>query len=67
MAYLCGTDPAATTRTWQFVMDDIVQDKKETALQDPAFKRIKDKLLVETQPADFLAVLRTGTVSTNIS
>jgi integrase len=73
MAYLSATDPIVSTRTWQFVMDDIIKNKKgstlkryETALKDPAYESIKTKALVETQPADFLAVLRIGTVSTNV-
>ena len=73
MVYLSVTDPAVATRTWRFVMDDIIKDKKkstlkryETALKDPAYKLIEDKVLVATQPADFLEVLRVGTVSTNV-
>jgi integrase len=73
MAYLSATDPAVATRTWRFVMDDIIKDKKGstlkrylTALKDPAYNLIEGKLLVETQPADFLEVLRLGTVSTNV-
>jgi integrase len=73
MVYLSATDPDVATRTWQFVMDDIVKDKKgstlhryQTALKDPAFKIIKGKVLVETQAADFMEVLRVGTVCTNV-
>ncbi len=73
MAYLSATDPAVATRTWQFVMDDIIKSKKgptlkryESAIKDPAFKSIKAKALVATQPSDFLEVLRIGTVSTNV-
>jgi len=73
MAYLSATDPDVATRTWQFVMDDIVKDKKDstlhryqTAMKDPAFKLIKGKVLVETQAPDFMEVLRAGTVSTNV-
>ena len=73
MAYLSGTDPEAVKRTWQDVMDDIIKDKEgstlkryHTALKDPAFELIADRLLVETQPAEFKRVLRIGTVSTNV-
>jgi len=73
MAYLSATDSDVVTRTWRVVMDDIIKDKKgstlkryQTALKDPAFKLIEAKVLVETQPADFMEVLRVGTVSTNV-
>ncbi|HWQ92269.1 MAG TPA: hypothetical protein VN673_11400 [Clostridia bacterium] len=73
MAYLSATDPAMATRTWQFVMDDIIKNKQGptlkrylTAIKDPAFKSLKLKTLVSTQPADFLEVLRLGSVSTNV-
>jgi len=73
MAYLSATDPDVVTRTWRFVMDDIMKDKKgstlkryQTARKDPAFKLIEAKVLVETQPTDFMEVLRVGTVSTNV-
>lgn len=73
MAYLSGTDPELVTRTWQDVMDDIVRDKQgptlkryQTALKDPALELITDRILVETQPTEFLKVLRVGTVSTNV-
>lgn len=73
MVYLSATDPDVATRTWRFVLDDIIKDKKGstlkrylTALKDPAYKLIEDRLLVETQPAEFLEVLRVGTTSTNV-
>ena len=73
MAYLSATDPDVVTRTWRFVMDEIIKDKEgptlkryQTALKDPAYKLIEAKVLVETQAADFLEVLRAGTVSTNV-
>jgi integrase len=73
MVYLSATDPGVATRTWRFVMDDIIKDKEGptlkrylTALKDPAYKLIEAKVLVETQAADFLEVLRAGTVSTNM-
>ena len=73
MAYLSATDPDAANRTWQNVMDEIIKDKTgstlkryKTALKDPAYKSLKPKTLFGTQPADFLEVLRIGTVSTNV-
>jgi integrase len=72
-AYLCAADPEAKTRTWQHVMDDIILDKKDKTLhrwinanKDKAFKRIKKLPLVETRADDLKAVLRGGTVSTNV-
>src|SRR5208283_5097212 len=56
MVYLSATDPGVATRTWRFVMDDIIKDKEGptlkrylTALKDPAYKLIEAKVLVETQ------------------
>jgi len=73
MVYLSATDPDVATRTWRVVMDEIIKDKKgatlkryQTALKDPAFELIEDKVLVETQATDFLDLLRGGTVSTNM-
>lgn len=73
MAYLSGTDPDSVTRTWKDVMDDIIKGKQgptlkryQTALKDPAFELIADRILVETQPVEFMKVLRIGTVSTNV-
>lgn len=63
MACLSGTDPDSVTRTWQDVMDDIVKDKHgstlkryTTALKDPAFELIADRLLMETPSAEFKRV-----------
>ncbi len=73
MAYLGAADPELTTRTWEFVMEDIIKDKHgptlhryETALKDEAYNLIKKRVLLETLPEHFKAVLRAGTVSTNV-
>lgn len=73
LAYLSADDPALVTRTWSDVMADIIKDKKEetlhrwqTAIKDPAFDLIRQKVLVLTLTDDFKAVLRVGTVSTNV-
>lgn len=73
LAYLSAADPDLTKRTWRFVMEDIVKDKEgstlrryHTALKDPAYALIADKVLVETFPADLLDVLRVGTTCTNV-
>jgi len=73
MNYLSASDPQYASRTWQFVIDDIVKDKTgstleryERALKDPAYDLIRDKLLVETSPHDLRAVLRAGGTATNV-
>jgi integrase len=73
MAYLSAVDPKLVMRTWKDVMADIVLDKTgatlhrwNTAIKDPAFDHICDKVVVMTIADDFLAVLRAGTVSTNV-
>lgn len=73
MAYLSAVDPKLATRTWSEVMQDIIQDKTgptlkrwESAIKDPAFHQISDKVVVSTLAEDFLSVLRIGTVSTNV-
>jgi len=74
MAYLSTVDPKLVTRTWQEVMADVILDKTgptrhrwNSAIKDPAFDRIRKSVVVTTLPEDFLAVLRAGTVSTNVS
>jgi len=73
MAYLSAVDPKLVTRIWEEVMADIILDKQgptlhrwKTAIKDPAFDIIREKVVVTTIAEDFLAVLRTGTVSTNV-
>ncbi|MGD0410791.1 MAG: hypothetical protein ABSC18_03750 [Verrucomicrobiota bacterium] len=73
MAYLASADPKMAARLWDEVMEDIIQDKKgptlhrwKTAIKDPAFDFIRKKIVVMTLPDDFMAVLRAGTVSTNV-
>jgi hypothetical protein len=73
MAYLSAADPRLVRRIWQEVMEDIIQDKQgptlhrwETAIKDPAFNLIRKKVVVMTAADDFMAVLRAGTVCTNV-
>jgi integrase len=70
--YLRHSDPMVTTRTWQNVLDEIIglktgptQARWKSAAKDKAFNLIRDRVLIETQGEHLLAVLRTGTVSTN--
>lgn len=73
MAYLSGADPNLVLRVWQDVMDDMMRDKAgstldryTTAMNDSAFDRIREQVVVTTQPEDLKKVLLVGTVSTNV-
>lgn len=73
MAYLASADPKLTTRTWTEVMDDIIKDKQgptlyrwRTAIKDSALDLLRKRVVVMTTSEDFMAVLRAGTVSTNV-
>ena len=72
-AYLAATDPQVATRTWQFVMDEMVKLKRggtkirwETANKDKAYDTIRHVPLLETRPEHFLRVMENGTISTNM-
>jgi hypothetical protein len=71
--YWKAGDPAAGTRTWQFVMDEILKTKQDnrrhrrgTAVKDPAFNSIRNRVILDTSAEHFLRVLENGTVSTDI-
>jgi integrase len=71
--YWKAGDPAAASRTWQFVMDEVVKTKHgetksrwETAVKDGAFSHLRSKVLLETGAEDLLRALHEGTVSTNV-
>ena len=56
--YLQAADPKAVTRTWQYVMDQIVASKQgdtqhrwRTQTRSEAYDGLRDVLLVETQAA----------------
>ncbi len=73
MAYLSAVDPNLVTRIWADVMQDIIQDKTgpnlrrwDIAIRDSAFDLIRKRIVVATLPEEFMAVLRGGTVSTNV-
>lgn len=73
MTYLSAADPALTKRTWKDVMEDIIKDKTgptrrrwDIAIRDQAFKSIENLVVVTTLPDHFMAVLRAGTISTNV-
>ena len=72
-AYLMASDPGAAKRTWEHVMEEMKKCKKgvtkerwERAVKEKPFDRIRKLNLLETKPESFLAVLASGTVSTNI-
>ena len=71
--YLRHSDPMVSVRTWQNVLDEIIaiktgptQARWKSAAKDKAFDLIRDRILIETQAEHLLAVLQTGTVSTNV-
>jgi len=71
--YMTACDPALSARTWQHVMEQVASTKTgntqvrwNTAIQDKAFDLIRTRKLVETTAEDFLAVLKSGSVSTNV-
>ena len=70
--YLRHSDPMVSVRTWQTVLEEIIaiksgatQDRWKSAAKDKAFDLIRHRVLIETQAEHMLAVLRSGTVSTN--
>jgi len=71
--YWKAGDPAAASRTWQCVMDEILKLKNGnthtrwvTAIKDKAFDPIRNLVVMETRPEHFLRALENGTVCTNI-
>jgi integrase len=71
--YLAAGDPALSARTWQHVMDQITSTKTgstrerwEYARDDEAFDSIRNRKVIETSAEHFLAVLKNGSVSTNV-
>ena len=72
-AHLAGSESGIATRTWQNAFDAIIDTKLgETkirwarAAREKAFDLIRGKIIVETHAELFLAVLKAGTVSTNV-
>ena len=73
-AYLMASDPESSTRTWQFVFEEIVKMKAteptryrwSTAIKDKAFDSIRHLPILMTKPQHFLKVMESGTVSTNV-
>ncbi|PWU21746.1 MAG: hypothetical protein C5B50_00905 [Verrucomicrobia bacterium] len=72
-AYLAGTDPEVSARTWQNALDALIETKhgstKERwvrAAKDKALDGIRRKTIIETQAENLLQALKAGTVSTNV-
>jgi hypothetical protein len=72
-AYLAGTDSGITTRTWQHVLDAMIESKKgenqarwKRAAKEKALDLIRSQVIVETKSEALLKVLQMGTVSTNV-
>jgi len=72
-AYLAGTDSGITTRTWHQALSALVDTKLgptkerwERAAKEAPLDLIRNKVIIETQAEHLLAVLKTGTVSTNV-
>jgi hypothetical protein len=71
--YLRHSDPMISVRTWQNVLDEIIaiktgptQTRWKSAAKDKAFAPLLSRVLIEKQAEHLLAVLRVGTVSTNV-
>ena len=72
-AYLAATDPQISTRTWQYVMEEMVKLKSgetqrrwRVAIKDKAMDPIRSLPVLETRAEHFLGVLEVGKVSTNV-
>lgn len=75
-AYIAADDPLISSRTWQFVMDEMkrtkvkhaerTSERYESAFNEAPFDALRHVVLIETRPDAVLKVLLTGTVSTNI-
>jgi len=72
-AYLTASDPQIAKRTWNHVMQTMVQQRLgenrqrwERAIRDGAFEIIRGLLLLETRPEHFLRTLQVGSVCTNV-
>jgi integrase len=72
-AYLAATDKEIGTRTWQYVMNEMVKLKRgETqrrwlvAVKDKAMDTLRDLPVLQTRAEHFLRVLEAGKVSTNV-
>lgn len=75
-AHLAAQDPAMTKRTWQDVINALLDRQGEVrestlrrargAFRSKPFDIIRNKKLVQTVSEDFLKVLKSGSTSTNV-
>jgi integrase len=72
-AYLAATDKEIGTRSWQYVMDEMVklkggetQRQWAVAIKDKAYNTIRHLPVLETRSEHFLRVLEAGKVSSNV-
>ena len=72
-AYLAGTDNGIATRTWQNVIEALMNTKLganryrwKTAAKDHAFVPLLPCVIIETPGELLLRVMQSGTVSTNV-
>jgi hypothetical protein len=71
--YMNAADPKLGTRTWQEVMEHIVERKAgetrrrwDVAIKDKNFDSIRNRPVAETRPEHFDRALADGKVSTNV-
>jgi len=72
-AYLLSSVPGITTRTWGEALGALIETKRgatrerwERAAKDRSLDSIRSRTLIATHSDNFLAVLKKGTVSTNV-
>jgi integrase len=72
-AFLMASDDALGKRTWQEAIDTLVDAKHgstkarwQRSVKHTAFDHIRRRPIIETHAEHFLAVLKTGTLSTNL-
>ena len=70
--YWRAGDPQSARRTWQDVMDEILEHKQGATLdrwivatKDKAMDSIRNMVVLETEAEDFLRALKAGRVATN--
>jgi integrase len=71
--YLQHADPALAARIWQNVMEQMVATRTGTnqarwarAIREKSFDTIRQRKLIETTAEHFLAVLKAGSICTNV-
>jgi integrase len=72
-AYLAGTDPAVTSRTWRDAILALIETKRaanqirwRSVLRDTALVPLWSRVIIETTAEQLLKAISSGTVSTNI-